>query len=32
MRIFLECLCCAVATAGLAARAPAGRAFSALLD
>src|SRR3989442_564425 len=32
MRIFLACLCCAVATAGLAARAPAGKAFSALLD
>ncbi|HMC35576.1 MAG TPA: DUF305 domain-containing protein [Myxococcales bacterium] len=32
MRIFLACLCCAVATAGLAARAPAGKAFPALLD
>ena len=32
MRIFLACLCCAFATAGLAARAPAGKAFPALLD
>src|SRR2546429_9566320 len=30
--MFLGCLCCAFATAGLAARAPAGKAFSALLD
>ena len=32
MRTFLACLYCALATAGLAARAPAGKAFSALLD
>ncbi|MFL5311141.1 MAG: DUF305 domain-containing protein [Myxococcales bacterium] len=32
MRTFLACLCCFFATAGVAARAPAGKAFSALLD
>src|SRR6267143_1862299 len=32
MRTLLALSCCALATAAVAARAPAGRAFSALLD
>src|SRR5437879_527936 len=32
MRTLLALSCCALATAAMAARAPAGRAFSALLD